>query len=390
MPCSLRRSFIPLDHAADVLKYPCIKTIKFPERIGISSQKTAGSRKIRIFPRFSRRAGLKFQATLAAYLGVIFFLGYFLFAANRVVEPVNASLPRQGQQKFMVRGSVHKGAVRMAVTGYTVRVLVDRSASHPLYKESSVKAPDKPSLAAAPANPENEQQAVKVAKAVPSAPRTLPRRRPLGKLSALFESGLKGVRAIGYDIKGGTSYGKYQLSSRKGTMDMFIQFLEENAPNWAERLKNSGPSNTRSLRGAMPREWRRIAAEDPKGFEALQDEFIHTMYYSPALEEVFFETGFDFKTRPAVFREVLWSATVHHGPRGGAGIFIKAARKARGRPALQYHKALLEEIFRERKIRVARASTRRRLALENRLKRERALAMAMLEELPDTLLLTSM
>jgi|GEM_PF-6094775 len=393
LPPGLRQSSIPLDHAADLLRYPRIKTIKFPEHAETSSKRTIGSRKTRILSRFSRREGLKSQAILAAYLGVIFFLGYFFFTALQIVEPVSASLPRQGQQKFMVRESIHKGTIRMAVTEHTIRVLVDKNASHPLYKDPLIKAPDKPSPetpATAPASPENKQQAVKVAKAVPPAPKTLPRHRPLGKLSALFESGLKGVRAIGYDIKGGTSYGKYQLSSRKGTMDMFIGFLEENAPKWARRLKNSGPSNTRSLRGTMPREWRRIATEDPKGFEALQDEFIHAMYYSPALEEVSFKTGFDFKTRPAVFREVLWSATVHHGPRGGAGIFIKAARKARGRPAPQYHKALLEEIFRERGIKVARASAKRRLALENRLRLERAMAMAMLDEPPDTLLLSSM
>jgi len=400
LPCGLRQGSVPLDHVTDVLRYPRIKTIKLSECAGEPEKKTIDSRKTHILsPRFGRAApvrrprllGLKFQAGLAVYLGLIFFLGHFLFAAHRIVEPVGASLQKDNQG-FMVRGRVHKGAVRMAVAGYTIRMLVDKGASPALPEKIPAKAAEKDvpeiPIAASVVLPKVKETVKTMESDAPD--RTRRSRRPSGKLSALFESGPKGVRAIGYDIKGGTSYGKYQLSSRKGTMDMFIEFLEKNAPVLAQRLRDSGPANTKGLRGAMPGEWRRIAAEDPEGFEALQDDFIHAVYYTPALEEVFLETGFDFKKRPAVFREVLWSATVHHGPRGGAEVFIRAAKLARGQSARQYHRALLEEIFRERKISVARASAGRRLALENRLKRERALALSMLEEPPDTLLLSSM
>ena len=51
----------------------------------------------------------------------------------------------------------------------------------------------------------------------------------LGSLSAKFESGTEGVAAIGYDRVGGTSYGKYQIASKPGTMDRFLR-------SWTRRL----------------------------------------------------------------------------------------------------------------------------------------------------------
>ncbi len=63
----------------------------------------------------------------------------------------------------------------------------------------------------------------------------------VGALSAKFESGSAGVAAIGYDRVGGTSYGKYQIASKPGTMDRFLSYLDKNAPAWAERLRSAGP-----------------------------------------------------------------------------------------------------------------------------------------------------
>jgi hypothetical protein len=49
----------------------------------------------------------------------------------------------------------------------------------------------------------------------------------LGKLSAKFESSKEGPSAIGYDTKGGTSYGTYQIASKTGTMSEFVAFLDK-------------------------------------------------------------------------------------------------------------------------------------------------------------------
>ena len=48
----------------------------------------------------------------------------------------------------------------------------------------------------------------------------------IGKLAAQFESGSDGIAAVGYDKHGGTSYGKYQIASRVGSMDNFLSFLD--------------------------------------------------------------------------------------------------------------------------------------------------------------------
>jgi hypothetical protein len=79
-----------------------------------------------------------------------------------------------------------------------------------------------------------------------------PSAQGLGSLAAKFESGDKGAAAIGFDRTGGTSYGKYQISSKAGTMNRFLNFLAEREPAWAQRLRGSGPANTGSVQGRMP------------------------------------------------------------------------------------------------------------------------------------------
>ena len=68
----------------------------------------------------------------------------------------------------------------------------------------------------------------------------------LGFISAQGESGSMGTSAIGYDEKGGTSYGKYQIASKTGTMDKFLDHLESVDPKAASMLRGSGPADTGS------------------------------------------------------------------------------------------------------------------------------------------------
>ena len=51
------------------------------------------------------------------------------------------------------------------------------------------------------------------------------RRKDLGKVSATEESGGKGPAALGYDSEGGYSYGTYQIAASQGSMDSFMNFL---------------------------------------------------------------------------------------------------------------------------------------------------------------------
>lgn len=201
----------------------------------------------------------------------------------------------------------------------------------------------------------------------------------LGSLTARFESGRDGVSAIGYDRMGGTSYGKYQLSSRAGTMDRFLTYLKQEEPQWAERLEAAGPANTRSRRGAMPSEWKAIAAESPERFEILQEKFILKTSYKPALESVKESAGLDVSQLSLAVQEVLHSTAVQHGANGASRIFARAARKAGEMDAPNFEAKLIEAVYDRRKLNFGGSTYSVQMAVKARLNEEKSLALAMLE-----------
>lgn len=202
----------------------------------------------------------------------------------------------------------------------------------------------------------------------------------LGLVSARYESGSQGVNAIGYDRKGGTSYGTYQISSKSGTMSRFIDYLKEVAPQWASRLEKSGSANTGSTRGSMPREWKKIAAEDPELFEKLQYDFIKKSHYEEALAQISEENGFNVAERSQALKETLWSTSVQHGASGAADIFNKALERLVNKGQEITDKKLIDEIYSNR-ARYFRSSTRRvRYAVQTRFSQEKTMVLAMLKD----------
>lgn len=314
-------------------------------------------------------------------------------ALAEVVHTARAPHPLLAVSPAMLPTAPLMASVRGKVRHHIVRMPVDKQAFHPLDKErflafASTSSNLRRMFAAVPTTmPDLASLEPRPASAI--APPTtrldairakLAKRRELGKLCALFESGIHGSRAIGYDPDGGTSYGKYQMSSRKGTVRRFIRYLDHRAPSLARRLKG-GAANTGSTRGTLPAKWRRVADNYPGLFERLQDDFIHNNYYTPTLRDIRMRTGIDPSRHPAILREVLWSTAVQHGPRGGAYIFERAELKARLRPARDYHRALIMEIFRERERRIRRHSHPRQLkGLIRRLREERKIALTALQK----------
>jgi hypothetical protein len=277
--------------------------------------------------------------------------------------------------------------VRKAVSRDSVRMPVDKLAYHPLDKASILRAGGERlgrvlaavasvELPPPPPEPKRKIETAPVGSVVYDPPQAA---RVEGRLSARFESGTKGVYAIGYDPRGGTSYGKYQFSSRKGTMKTFIEYLRHRRPEWAKRLSRAGPSDTGCRDGSMPREWKRIAASDPKVFERLQDEFVHENFYDPALKEVHANTDLRLEAHDTVLGELLWSTTVQHGPSAGATIFIRASEKASGLTGEHHAKALIDEVFRQRELRLRRIPVELKPVIRKRLRREKTLAMDLLE-----------
>lgn len=207
-----------------------------------------------------------------------------------------------------------------------------------------------------------------------------PERTGIGVLSARFESGGDGIAAIGYDRVGGTSYGKYQIASRVGSMKSFLSFLDTTAPDIADRLRKAGPANTGSRKGGMPSEWRKIAAEQPERFEALQESFIHESHYKPALESIVQRTGLEMDKISPAMSEVIWSTAVQHGPAGAARIFDRAD-DASGKPNQPgYERKLISNVYKLRAGQFGSSSSQVQEAVRNRFREEKTLALNMLND----------
>lgn len=200
----------------------------------------------------------------------------------------------------------------------------------------------------------------------------------IGSLSARFESGKAGISAIGYDSKGGTSYGKYQIASRVGTMDAFLSFLDSEAPDISRRLRSAGPANTGSRKGAMPDEWRDIAAEQPERFGNLQESFIRESHYDPAVAGITARTRLNMNELSPIMREVIWSTAVQHGARGAVRIFEQADAASTG-SGKKYERSLISHVYDIRSGQFGGHSADIQQSVHNRFREEEALALNMLE-----------
>lgn len=210
----------------------------------------------------------------------------------------------------------------------------------------------------------------------------------VGALAARFESGAEGVSAIGYDRHGGTSYGKYQISSRAGTMKHFIGFLQQEAPDIAEKLQKAGPANTGGKQGKMPETWKKIAEEQPERFEALQERFIRTSHFEPAMRAIAEKAGVDSNDMPFALREVIFSTAVQHGPDAASRIVSRALDQM-GEKALDPKKNapadlakaqenLIRKIYQNRSGQFQSSTEAVQTAVKSRLRQEMGMAISML------------
>lgn len=149
-----------------------------------------------------------------------------------------------------------------------------------------------------------------------------------GDFSARYESGTEGSAAIGYDKTGGTSYGKWQLSSKQGSLEGFLRYLDAqggDAAATAARLRAAGPADTGGRQGAMPEAWKKEAQANPAEFERWQREYVRGTFYEPAAQSLPGGAAALASASPAV-REMIWSTAVQHGAGGAKDIFQKSWR----------------------------------------------------------------
>jgi hypothetical protein len=198
---------------------------------------------------------------------------------------------------------------------------------------------------------------------------------PLGSLAASEESGKKGSMAIGYDPKGGTSYGKYQIASNTGTFDKFIEFLEERGAKDIVARLTSGPANTGGTTGTVPTEWKKLVQENK--IQKYEHEFIKMTHFDRALNLIR-EKNQELATliqKSPVLQEVLWSTAVQHGPGlqgkksiGAAGIFLKSFTSGISEDQL------IENIYNKRKTLFSSSPANIQQSVANRFDREKATA----------------
>ena len=100
-----------------------------------------------------------------------------------------------------------------------------------------------------------------------------------GSISRKYEPGYEpgndgpGAISSGKRDPGGKSYGLYQLSSKKGTLQIFLK-----QTGYDQVIKGKIGSSE------FDKSWQRIAAEDPK-FAAAQHSFIETTHFNPVASE---------------------------------------------------------------------------------------------------------
>lgn len=107
---------------------------------------------------------------------------------------------------------------------------------------------------------------------------------------------------------GGISYGIYQFASSVGVPQSFVGWLNKKGHPYGRMLSRFA-AGTREFSCC----WQYIGEHDAKEFEHLQDEFVETNYFMPAMEHLKKEFSLDINNYRRL-KEVVWMMAVDFGP----------------------------------------------------------------------------
>ena len=197
----------------------------------------------------------------------------------------------------------------------------------------------------------------------------------LGRLSARYESNGR-PDAIGFDDKGGFSYGAYQIATRTDTVTSFLAYLRTHQPAMHTALQAAGGAvAAKAGSEAFKKAWVGLARD--ASFGQAQHDFIRDTHYQPFVRKLKAELALDADARSPALRDVLWSVAVQHG---AANTIVKTALAGRAASSLD-DKALIQVIYAERsKVEVyfASSSPQVQAAVAQRFVDERLQALTML------------
>ena len=209
----------------------------------------------------------------------------------------------------------------------------------------------------------------------------------IGSLSANFEavSHDPGTVSTGKNDPGGVSYGLFQMASKKGVPQAFINSRE--CSKWAHEFKGL-TAGTPQFSAA----WKSIAAREPQAFGDAQYHYIKRTSYDKVVSDIQQSDGLDVNSRSNAIKEVVWSSRVQSG---GAASFISRAIQMTdaklARTHNNYDLQLLHTIYDQRTAYMANLRTKALKEgrkgdastfaniISTRMPRERALAVQMLE-----------
>jgi len=190
----------------------------------------------------------------------------------------------------------------------------------------------------------------------------------LGSLAARYESGGKGSEAVGYDSTGGTSFGKYQIATKTGTMDQFMKFLQKDNPEAYERLMSAGPADS-GKDGKFAQEWKSLAKEGKLGDS--EHKFIKATHYDKAMTGLGDATLQEMISKSGALQEVMWSTSVQHGAGGAKKIFESAFQKGMS------EEELIKAVYASRAKKFGSSTTQVQASVQARFVDEQSRALAM-------------
>jgi Skp family chaperone for outer membrane proteins len=190
----------------------------------------------------------------------------------------------------------------------------------------------------------------------------------LGGMAARFESGAAGSAAVGWDSTGGTSFGKYQIATKTGTMDRFMEHLKKTNPEAYERLSKAGPADT-GKEGKFAQEWKKLAGEGK--LQQSEHDFIKATHYDVGAAGLKDQNLKGMLEKSKALQEVMWSTSVQHGGGGASGIFNKVFKEG------MTEQDLIKAIYAERGTKFGSSTAQVRSSVQNRFAQEQQLALGM-------------
>ncbi len=197
----------------------------------------------------------------------------------------------------------------------------------------------------------------------------------LGAVASKYESNSDpgSISNINGDY-GGKSYGAWQLSSKTGSLNSFIDWLRVNYGDYYNRLSEAKAKDNNAYGANFDAAWTTIARLDRTNFLKAQQDYTKQAYYDKAAQVLNSQYGFDVSKRSTALKESLWSTVVQHGVGGALSIFSKLNLKNNDRDIindLYTERQKVDTYFRSSSVQV-------RQAVYNRFTQERQEMLSML------------